>query len=145
MRKRRCYRSSDATISQSTSCRVRSLGPRLDTRSSSAASLHDVTLNISEGKPVVLPPALYGVPLRTELGYGDGAPRLFGPGNFTAELPARPCDPETRAVLDELAPPVEVDPLASDGWCCAANLEAGVFNETVLAFSCLPRAENPCG
>jgi hypothetical protein len=39
------YRSSEATISQRTSCLVRSRCPRLETKSSSAASLHEAVVS----------------------------------------------------------------------------------------------------
>lgn len=71
--KSQTYRSSLATISQRTSCLVRSRGPRLLTRSSSAPSLHEETARIR-----VLDTDIWekGVWERTETGYGDGAVRV---------------------------------------------------------------------
>ena len=56
------YLSSLATISHKTSCRVRSRGPKLETRSSSAPSLHEaggMTLPVAER-------CEYGVPERRD-------------------------------------------------------------------------------
>ena len=67
------YRSSLATISQRTSCLVRSRGPRLLTRSSSAPSLHEAGARIRE---LALDIWENGVVERTDRGYGDMAVRV---------------------------------------------------------------------